>query len=395
MSSVPDVSIVVIGWKDAPDLVGCLEQVAASPTTATREVIVTLNEPSDTLLDTLRARLELFDQLEISDFNRGYSVANNAGVERASGRFLYFLNDDARVTSGWLDPLCDRLTTDASVGIAASVLVDRQGTVVEAGCMLYSDGALAERSVAVLGDDRSESPVVYASSAGALVRRNEFEMVGGFDAGYFPAYYEDTDLALKFLGRGLGTWSIPSSVVMHHHESSGDRRYASFLVTRNRKRLLQRWPDLMAALPERPAHLTEDGLRSDARAAGEAVSAMCAAPPQSEPKVKDAYFADEELQKLEVEIFHEYVSSLVSYVGELEDRVHELEERETHTQLVIAQQLEALDRLAPRNEELRSEVFDLTQRLAEAVNELEQYRARFIVRLAEGASSLTKRRSNS
>ena len=52
-----------------------------------------------------------------------------------------------------------------------------------------------------------------------LMRRSVFDELGGFDEGFFPAYYEDVDLALR-AGRHGGTAVIGDSTVVHHRGAS-------------------------------------------------------------------------------------------------------------------------------------------------------------------------------
>ena len=56
-SARPVVSIVVIGWGEAPHLLDCLRSIELVDASISREVIVTLNEPTADLLTTLSARV--------------------------------------------------------------------------------------------------------------------------------------------------------------------------------------------------------------------------------------------------------------------------------------------------------------------------------------------------
>ena len=55
----------------------------------------------------------------------------------------------------------------------------------------------------------------YASGACLLVRRSAFTEVGGFDARYAPAYYEDTDLSFSLRAAGWKVLYEPASKVIH------------------------------------------------------------------------------------------------------------------------------------------------------------------------------------
>ena len=109
-----------------------------------------------------------------------------------------FVNPDLFVRPGWIEPLLARLEAGAS--IVAPVLLDPDGSIQEAGARVHSDGStspILDRSSDNGGS--SERPD-YASAACWLVEREEHERLGGFDAAFYPAFYEDVDLALRALG---------------------------------------------------------------------------------------------------------------------------------------------------------------------------------------------------
>jgi len=388
--TAPEVSIVVIGWRDAPALLGCLGALAATPPTVSHEVVVTLNEPTPALLAALAAAPELYDALTHSPVNRGYAAANDAGAAVTTGRALLFLNDDARVAPGWLEPLVSRFEEDSTIGAVASVLVDEDGNLVEAGCYLYADG----RQMVLVGDQTpagvTAGPVLYASGAALLVRRGAFEAVGGFDPGYFPAYFEDADLAMKLAGQGLTTWLEPASQVVHHHDPSEDRHYARYLCDRNRERFLERWPVASSHFLDRPAELTPEHLAMAATRSREIATQLAGTRAQAVPAIPDEQLpSDAVLQGLEVTIFHDYVRSLTDLLAACEERIAELERREVVLQLLVAERDETLEGFAG----LRSALAEREAALAATQAELDAYRHRKVIQVTDRASSLLGRRS--
>src|SRR3546814_498552 len=57
--------------------------------------------------------------------------------------------------------------------------------------------------------------VDYASGAAIAIPRTLFGQVGGFDARYAPAYYEDTDLAFAVRAAGKRVLYQPAARVVH------------------------------------------------------------------------------------------------------------------------------------------------------------------------------------
>ena len=137
-SIVPRVSIVTVTYGTGPIVVEMLDAVARH-TPIAHEVIVVDCLPPD---PTTRTASLLADRLDIRllapDDNLGFAGGNEYGVEHARGEFLCFLNADVIVGPGWLEPLVAALD-DPAVGIAAPVFVDDDGSLQEAGQLIFSD----------------------------------------------------------------------------------------------------------------------------------------------------------------------------------------------------------------------------------------------------------------
>lgn len=186
--------------------------------------------------------------------NLGFGGGINYAAKHAKGKYLVFLNDDSEVHPGWLDALIRAAQSDERVGAVGSRILFPDGTLQEAGGVVWSDG-----STMPLG--RGERPgslaysyvraVDYTSANGMLVRRDDFDRLGGFDSRYFPAYYEDTDLCLA-LRHQLGRDIVyePRSVISHlEAASSRDRDFRAFLFRRNQAQLAEKWHDVLQKYP--------------------------------------------------------------------------------------------------------------------------------------------------
>ena len=218
------------------------------------ELVVVDNASSD----ATRSRLAAIDNARVSlqDGNRGYGVAANLGVIMARAPRVLLLNSDALVQPGWLAPLLDVLDGEDDVAAVGSRLDNLDGTLQEAGSIVWGDGASDNYGD---GDDprraeyRFRRNVDYLSAACLLLRRSAFCDAGGFDPVYHPMYYEDTDLAMRWRSVGMRVVYQPRSVAVHKRwASSGDRSRMVDMLLRNRPVFLERWHDLLAGRPPRP-----------------------------------------------------------------------------------------------------------------------------------------------
>lgn len=93
----PDLSIVVIAYNEKPVLLACLRSLYAARTTDDQwQIIVVDNASSD---GTSLAVSKAYPQVELvtTPRNLGFSQGNNAGVARARGEVVLFLNADVIV----------------------------------------------------------------------------------------------------------------------------------------------------------------------------------------------------------------------------------------------------------------------------------------------------------
>jgi GT2 family glycosyltransferase len=239
--SAPLISIIIVthgAWSWAERAVGA----AAANTEVAHEIIVVDNASPDGTADLVRERYPAV-RLLANDDNAGFGAANNQAAEIAQGEFLALVNSDAIVPPGWTGPLLDMLARPG-VGAVVPALVNEDGTMQIAGALAAPDG-----SVLALGNgDDVDDPAWrfpratdFGAAACMLLRRADFLATGGFLDAYNPAYFEDLDLCMTLLDRGLRTVYVPGVRVLHGGFSSGGEAKAAELFERNRPTFVGRW----------------------------------------------------------------------------------------------------------------------------------------------------------
>ncbi|PMP88654.1 MAG: hypothetical protein C0172_02180, partial [Caldisphaera sp.] len=173
---------------------------------------------------------------------------NNAS-KHANGEFICFLNNDTQVQENWLKYMIDIFENEKDVGIVCSKIVFPDGTLQEAGSIIWSDGS-------TLGYGRGDDPdkpeynyvrdVDYGSGVSLLIRKALFEEVGGFDDIYAPAYYEDADLCLSIRQKGYRILYQPKSVVVHYEHGSHTKENAVKLMLKNRENFYNKWKEVLS-----------------------------------------------------------------------------------------------------------------------------------------------------
>ena len=320
----PTVSVIVIGWRDAPRLLACLESLAMSKSSIQYEVVLTLNEPTQGLVRDLAQKVEGLQATLTHEVNLGFGEANNRAVLMANAPYLMFLNDDTIVSDHWLDSSVEILQRNPDVGAVGSLLLNPDRTVQDAGCLVWSDGSIAVLDHVLLdGRVPATRRVMYCSAAALLVKRDDFLGINGFHQGYYPAYYEDVDLCLSLQENGRQTWLNSGSSVIHFRSESTNRAFQQFCHIRNYEIFKERWSDVLSEFLNAPSQSDLGEYFEQIRSAFEwtrhySITSISRKNPDEITKVSDYAQLQDELQ-------HEFLLFLEERIPEMEKKILRLE----------------------------------------------------------------------
>ncbi len=216
------VSAIIVNWNGKQLLAECLDSLYRQ-TRPADEIFVVDNGSRDGSQAFIRERYPNVILIELAD-NKGFSIANNIAIERATGDYLALLNNDLLITSEWIDQMVIALDGDTSLGSCASkmLLYHRRDTLDSAGIQL-SKGAIGSNR----GHNKRDSAAfghptkVFGACAGAaMYRATMLREIGAFDEDFY-IYYEDLDLAVRAQLAGYDCLYVPQAVVYHHHSATG------------------------------------------------------------------------------------------------------------------------------------------------------------------------------
>jgi len=214
----PDVSVIIPAYEQAGMTLDCLQSIAdAAGDGPTMQLIVVDDaSPRESVAGAL-AGLPFVTVLR-NGRNLGFLRTCNRAASLATGRYLHFLNNDTLVRPGWLRELVAVAEADPRVGAVGSKLIYADGSLQEAGGIIWRDASGWNYGK---GDDVLDPrynyarDVDYCSGASLLVRGALFRELGGFDDALAPAYYEDVDLCFAIRERRGRVVYQPKSVVVH------------------------------------------------------------------------------------------------------------------------------------------------------------------------------------
>jgi GT2 family glycosyltransferase len=215
--------VIVLTASGATHLPDCLDSLRQHAWPADKTEVVVVDNGSASDPTPVAERHYPGVRVVRTGANLGFSAGNNAGARVATGEWLVFLNDDTRVDPAWIpELLAVAMRRDAaSVG---ALMVDWPGDRLDfAGGLVNFEG----RGYALRYDearqeiDTEDQPVLFGCGGAVMIRRDVFEVAGGWDEPTF-AYYEDVEFGWRLWLLGHEVWLAPKAVVYHkHHGTSG------------------------------------------------------------------------------------------------------------------------------------------------------------------------------
>lgn len=260
----PMVSIVIPVYGQHPTTFACLKSIAADPPRDSFEVVVMDDcspEPAASALASVRGV-----RFVRNASNLGFIGNVNAGAQAARGQWLIILNNDTLLRPNAINAMLDTFEHQVNVGLVGAKLLNADGTVQEAGGIVWRDGSAWNWG---RGQNREDPrfnfvrDADYCSGAALAIRRDLFLEMGGFDTYFAPAYYEDTDLAFRIRALGLRVLYQPAAEIFHlegvSHGRSENSGIKAYQLT-NAKKFFERWQSALTthrengAEPELEAH---------------------------------------------------------------------------------------------------------------------------------------------
>jgi len=187
----------------------------------------------------------------------GSPSARNLGASRARGEYLLFLDDDIILSRTYIEELFRNIEADENASaIAGRLIYVKNGVFSEPKKIFNEPVKVAEFSGDIVGSfDRKTCKIVEAPTLhmAAMVRKVDFQLIGGFDSKTYVGNYfrEETDLFFRLKRAGKKLLFDPNAVAYHVEVGTGGQRFNvimyEYYVFRNHVKFLQKffgrkWP---------------------------------------------------------------------------------------------------------------------------------------------------------
>ncbi|MHA1764780.1 MAG: glycosyltransferase family 2 protein [Promethearchaeota archaeon] len=201
------------------------------------ELILIDNNSKDSSIEIINSYTNSINIKIIKNrINQGFVRACNLGVLISKGKYVFITNQDVIFPSDFFVELLkiyNRFEKKGNLVISPSLIFENDG-IHYYGAKIH---ILGFSYTPEIGKGLPKQKIIKKTqrfSGGTLfIQRNTFLKMGGFDKRFFM-YYEDTDLSLRFLRKGIVmyTTSYPYLIHQKHELTFNDFRY--FLLERNR-----------------------------------------------------------------------------------------------------------------------------------------------------------------
>lgn len=228
------IDVVTTTYRNTDKLKICISSVLEKTNYIDYKWYLWCNDPNDNVKKIIHDSLFIDDIMFTdriipiyNDNNDGsFSSNNNEAAAEGNSEYILFLNDDVEpLREDWLLNMARILDNDPKIGVVGAMLLYPNKLIQHVGVMFdeRTNGLPYHIFYQKPATDFIMHNRYYqaVTAACVLVRRKDFELLGGFDERYFYAY-EDIDLCLRF------TNSLSKKIVycagaqlIHHEGISG------------------------------------------------------------------------------------------------------------------------------------------------------------------------------
>ncbi|MBK4849630.1 glycosyltransferase family 2 protein [Enterococcus faecium] len=267
------VSVIIPTKNGYDDLKLCVDSIIEKTSYPNYEIIIADNGSTDPKMQELFAeyKKQLNERfiVELIDIPFNYSRINNLAAEKASGKYLLFLNNDTEIIEpNWMTTMVSYAQFDR-IGCVGAKLYYPDDTTQHAGVLVGIGGVAGH---ALNNYDRThcgyfgrlviDVNYLAVTAACMMVKAADFKAVNGFDETLEVAF-NDVDLCLKIYE--LGRYNVYAHQVELYHFESKSRGYEDTPEKQKRfageiKKMQDKWPAYIAHDPFYNDNLTKEGI---------------------------------------------------------------------------------------------------------------------------------------
>lgn len=238
------VGVVIVNYNAGVHLTNAVQ---SARTQNVGEIIVIDNGSKDDSLN--RLQLKFPTTKVIRQQNYGFGMATNRGVSQLSEQieFVLALNPDAVLQPDAVKSMLEPFS-DTAIAMVGPKIVDEDNVVYPSarrfpsvtdsfghGILgrVWPDNPFSKKYKQIEVAFTDVTKVDWISGSSMMIRKSEFEKVGGFDESYFM-YFEDVDLCKRLRKTGCEIVIAPHATVLHVGGVSTKRLKNKMMIAHHR-----------------------------------------------------------------------------------------------------------------------------------------------------------------
>ncbi len=225
-----DISVIIISFNTIELTRNCLKSVYDKTIDVDFEVIVVDNNSHDNsikMIETEFPKVKIVSNTE----NLGFGKANNQGIEKSNGKYVFLLNSDTILINNAIKILYDFMEKEANKDVACcgGALYNNDMTnqisygrfpTIKSLLYYYTFSKIYPETYKnkyfMAGILINDLPLIvdYVTGADMLIRKSVLNKTGNFDKVFF-LYFEETELCSRFIKNGYKNMIYPEAKIIH------------------------------------------------------------------------------------------------------------------------------------------------------------------------------------
>ncbi|MBU3073204.1 glycosyltransferase family 2 protein [Clostridium estertheticum] len=223
-----DVSIILVNYNTKQLTTDAINSIIKNTNGLIYEIIVIDNDSSDNSVNYIRTCFNNNVEIIEAKQNLGFGRANNIGIKKAKGKYVFFLNTDTILINNAVKILYDFIDRNKNVGICGGNLYDENSkpthsflkkmpsvwTIISGSILYKIQMIFSNMKKNQFNYSENIMEVAYITGADIMIKKTVLAEVGGFDPEFFM-YYEETELTNRVRLKGYKVYSVPDAKIIH------------------------------------------------------------------------------------------------------------------------------------------------------------------------------------
>ncbi|MBX4205572.1 glycosyltransferase family 2 protein [Candidatus Microgenomates bacterium] len=218
-------SIIIVNWNTKDLLRDCIKSIISSKPKISYEIIIVDNGSTDGSIEMIEKMKNIL--LLKNNRNLGFAKANNQGMKKAKGDYIFLLNSDTKIKEDAIDEMYEFAESTLDAGVVGARLLNADGSI-QPSCFHFPTilNVIKQYWFGAKGltdkyfpKGNKPSLVDIVVGAAFLITPRARKNVGLLDEGYF-FFFEDFDYCRRVNRSGLKTYYLPTAEIVHYHGST-------------------------------------------------------------------------------------------------------------------------------------------------------------------------------